>query len=88
MTTIHLIGETTLTGKNQVSLPAQGIRALGWERGDTLIVETVGDEAILLLRRPRSWTEFFAGRLSDVFGDHEENLRWLRGERSTWDEGE
>lgn len=87
MITVRLVGETTLTGKNQVSLPAQGIRELGWERGDTLLVETLGGEAILLLRRPRSWTEFFAGRLSHVFGDHEENLAWLHGERSSWDEG-
>lgn len=69
-------------------LPAQVIRELGWERGGTLLVETLGGEAMLLLRRPRSWTEFFAGRFSRVFGDHEENLAWLQRERSSWDEGE
>lgn len=88
MRTIHLVGETTLTGKNQVSLPAQGIRELGWERGDTLIVETLDGEGMLLLRRLRSWTDFFAGKLSHVFGDHAENLAWLEEEQRGWDRGE
>ena len=86
MTRIHLVGETTLTGKNQVSLPASGVRELGWERGDSLLVETIGGEMMVLLRRPTSWTEFFAGKLSDVFGTHEENLAWLAEERQSWDE--
>lgn len=85
---INLVGETTLTGKNQVSLPAQGVRELGWERGDSLLVETIGGEMMILLRRPTNWTEFFAGRLSHVFGDHEENLAWLVDERRSWSEGE
>ena len=39
MQTIKAVGETTITGKNQISLPAQGVRELGWKRGDQLIVE-------------------------------------------------
>ena len=62
------VGETTLTGKNQVSLPAKCIRELGWERGDHLIVEVFGDDLLVLMRRPTNWTESFAGRLTDVFG--------------------
>lgn len=88
MSTIHFVGETTLTGKNQVSLPANGVRELGWERGDRLLIETVGGEMMVLLRRPASWTEFFAGKLSHVFGTHEENLAWLEEERRSWIEDE
>jgi bifunctional DNA-binding transcriptional regulator/antitoxin component of YhaV-PrlF toxin-antitoxin module len=80
-----LVGETTLTGKNQVSLPAAGIRKLGWNRGDRLLVETIGDDVMVLVRRPENWTEAFAGRLSDVFGTHEETLRWLEEERESWE---
>ena len=47
--------QVTLTGKNQVSLPAQQVRDLGWERGDHLLVEVRGD-TLLLKRRPASWT--------------------------------
>jgi hypothetical protein len=85
MTTLHLVGETTITGKNQVSLPTNGIRELGWERGDRLLVEIVGSEMMILLRKPESWTEYFAGKLSHVFGTHDENLAWLAEERQSWE---
>ncbi|MCL5959223.1 MAG: AbrB/MazE/SpoVT family DNA-binding domain-containing protein [Chloroflexi bacterium] len=77
-------GETTITGKNQVSLPAKSIRELGWERGDRLIVEIIGEDILVLMRRPSRWTEEFAGRLTDVFGMHEETMKWLDEERKGW----
>lgn len=80
----RLAGETTLTGKNQVSLPAKSMRELGWERGDRLIVEILGDDMLLLIRRPQRWTEAFAGRLAHVFGTHEETIQWLDEERDSW----
>jgi AbrB family looped-hinge helix DNA binding protein len=85
MRTLRRIGETTITGKNQISLPAEALRQLQWARGDRLVVETFGDDFILLMRRPENWTEAFAGRLTDVFGTHEETLRWLADERRTWE---
>ena len=81
----RMVGATTITGRNQVSLPANGLRELGWERGDRLIVEVLGDDMLLLVRRPRRWAESFAGRLGDVFGTHEENIRYLDEERKSWD---
>lgn len=84
MVTVQTAGETTLTGKNQVSLPASGVRQLGWKRGDRLLVETVGSEMLVLIRRPDDWVEALAGKLSDVFGTHEENLAWLADERRSW----
>jgi AbrB family looped-hinge helix DNA binding protein len=86
VTTVRAIGETTLTGKNQISLPASGIRQLGWKRGDRLLVEVVDNEMIVLIRRPDDWVEAFAGKLTDVFGTHEENLAWLAAERRAWEE--
>ena len=83
--TKHRVGETRLTSKNQVSLPAQGVRELGWERGDVLIVEVFGGDAMLLMRRPTNWAEAFGGRLGDVFGDHEDTLRYLQEEREGWE---
>ena len=80
------VGETTITGKNQVSLPARGLRLLGWDKGDHLIVKILGDDMMVLVRRPESWTEAFAGRLGHVFGTHEENLRFIEEERRSWDE--
>jgi AbrB family looped-hinge helix DNA binding protein len=81
---MKLVGETTITGKNQVSLPAQAIRELGWERGDQLIIEVVGKDMLLLVRRPKDWTAAFSGKMGDVFGDHTDTLRYLDEERRDW----
>ena len=88
MEAIQPIGETTITGKNQVSLPAQGIRQLQWAKGDRLLVEVLNHDIMILMRRPTNWTEAFAGRLSHVFGPREETLQWLDEERRSWDDWE
>ena len=77
--------ETTITGKNQITLPAETVRELGWERGDRLVAQVVGPDMLVLMRRPDSWADFFAGRLGHLFGTHEENLEWLDQERRSWD---
>jgi hypothetical protein len=81
-------GETTITGKNQVSLPARGVRQLGWERGDRLLVHVLDHDILLLTRRPENPAEFFAGKLGHVFGTHEETLRFLEEERAAWGPGD
>ena len=86
MNAVRAVGEATLSGKNQVSLPALGIRLLGWQRGDRLIVETIGDDMMVLVRRPADWVEAYAGKLTDVFGTHDENLAFIQGERQSWGE--
>ncbi len=80
--------ETTITGKNQVTLPAEAVRQLGWEKGDRLIVNVIdmnGLKMMTLMRRPEDWGEAFAGRFAGVFGTHEENLAYLEEERRSWD---
>lgn len=79
------VGETTITAKNQVSLPARGVRELGWQRGDQLLVQIVGDDMMLLMRRPIDWTDAFSGKLGHVFGTHEETMRFLDELRSEWE---
>lgn len=88
MRVVKPVGETTITGKNQISLPAQGMRELGWQRGDQLLVQIVGDDMLVLMRRPENWADAFAGKLGDVFGDHEDNLRYLDEERRSWERDE
>lgn len=85
---IKPVGETTITGKNQITLPAEGMRELGWGRGDQLLVQIFGEDTLLLMRRPKSWTQAFSGRLGHVFGDHEDNLRYLDEERRSWEREE
>ena len=79
------MGETRITGKNQISLPAQGLRELGWVRGDHLFVQIVGKDMLILMRQPQDWAAAFSGQMGDVFGDHEETLRYLDDERRSWE---
>jgi len=81
-----VLGETTITGRGQVTLPARGLREMAWRRGDHLLVQKLGPDVVLLVRRPANWTESFAGRLTEVFGDHDAVLRYVQGERAAWDE--
>ncbi|MGH2409580.1 MAG: hypothetical protein ACRDGS_04325, partial [Chloroflexota bacterium] len=70
--------------KNQVTLPTRGLAAVGWERGDHLLVEVIDEHMLLLVRRPADWVDAFAGQLSDVFGTHEETRAYLDQERRAW----
>jgi bifunctional DNA-binding transcriptional regulator/antitoxin component of YhaV-PrlF toxin-antitoxin module len=83
---IRFVGDTTITGKNQVSIPVKGMQALGWQRGDRLLVEVAHDDLLILLRRPARWADAFAGKLGHVFGSHEDTLAYLEAARESWDE--
>jgi AbrB family looped-hinge helix DNA binding protein len=78
--------ETTITSKNQVSLPVKSLRQLGWQRGDRLVVSVLGDDTLVLTRRPASWADRFSGKMGHVWGDHEDTLRYLDEERASWSE--
>ena len=78
--------EITITSKNQVSLPARSLEELGWERGDKLLVTVLGNDRLLLTKRPESWTDFYSGKMGHVWGDHEDTLRYLDEERASWSE--
>ena len=77
------VSDVTITGRSQVSLPAKGMRDLGWRPGDHLLVERVGD-ALVLVRRPENWADEVAGSFSHLFGTTEENVAFVRGERASW----
>ncbi len=82
------VGETTITGKNQVSLPTEGVRKLAWERGDRLVVEIWDEDTLLLRRLPRTaqeWVRKYSGKLADVFGDHEDTMRFLDELQPGWE---
>jgi AbrB family looped-hinge helix DNA binding protein len=81
------LGDVTITGRGQVSLPAKGLRDLGWRVGDRLIVQRLGDDTLVLRRRPANWTNELAGTLGDVFqGTTEENVALVRRERASWND--
>ena len=86
MSTDEMIGETRITGRGQISLPARGLKALAWRKGDRLLVGRLGNDALLLMRRPTNWADAFAGKLTHVFGDTESTVALIRTERATWDD--
>ncbi len=63
----------TLSSKHQVTLPAEMVRTLGLKPGDKLVVELIGGH-IVLLPRPASWADYFAGSLKGVFGSTREEI--------------
>jgi AbrB family looped-hinge helix DNA binding protein len=77
--------DVTITGRGQVSLPAKRMRELEWRPGDHLLVERVGD-TLVLIRRPSNWASEVAGSFSDLFGTTDDNVGFVRGERSSWGE--
>jgi AbrB family looped-hinge helix DNA binding protein len=81
----RVVGETTITGKNQITLPAAGLRELGWQRGDRLTVKALGDDTLVITRLPEDLVEHFAGKLGHIFGDHDEVMRYIEEERRSWE---
>lgn len=79
-----MLGEVTISGRGVVNLPAQALRETGWTRGDRLYVEVVDNQIVVLLRRPQDIAEAFAGKLTHLFPDPEDNRRFLRDERAGW----
>jgi len=71
---------TTVSGKGQVTLPAQMLRDLGVLPGTKLLVVPVRD-GMLLLRREGPLADALAGATGGTYGDVEE---YVRGERDAW----
>lgn len=73
--------ETRLRARNQLTLPAAVVRAVGLVEGDRLVVDLDPDAAdIVRLRRIR---RTYAGTLADVYGDA---TATLVEERASWPE--
>lgn len=75
--------KTTISSKNQITLPARLLRELGLKAGDRLAVEI--DEGELVLHpRPQDWVSYTAGALKGLYGEGKEEIdayvQKLRGE--------
>jgi AbrB family looped-hinge helix DNA binding protein len=83
---------TTLSSKNQITLPAAMCRALDIRPGDKLDLWVNGRSIIVerMPRTPEEWIETTAGAMSHVpeWESDEKIDAWVRGIRSEWDERE
>jgi len=58
---------STISSKNQITLPAHLLRELGLHSGDRLAITREGTRLILRVR-PQDWVEHHAGSLAGVYG--------------------
>jgi bifunctional DNA-binding transcriptional regulator/antitoxin component of YhaV-PrlF toxin-antitoxin module len=58
---------TTISSKNQITLPVQLLREMGVGPGDRLAVALEGGRLILRVR-PKDWVGYYAGSLRDAWG--------------------
>lgn len=69
--------ETQVGPEGEVSLPEELLRELGWQPGDRLWVTVVDDDQVILMKRPESVADFFAGAFTDLYPDPEDTRRFL-----------
>src|SRR5439155_4971349 len=75
---------STISSKNQITLPVHLLRELGIGPGDRLAVSRDGNR-LVLRPRPRDWVTYHAGSLGSTYGRTKDEidayLRELRGEK-------
>jgi AbrB family looped-hinge helix DNA binding protein len=58
---------STISSKNQITLPAHLLREMGLNAGDRLAITREGSR-LVLRARPRDWVKYHAGSLAGVYG--------------------
>ncbi|MPZ48174.1 MAG: AbrB/MazE/SpoVT family DNA-binding domain-containing protein [Dehalococcoidia bacterium] len=67
------VAMTTISTKNQITLPAHLLRELGLTAGDRLAITREGGR-LVLRARPRDWVSYHAGSLVGVYGATREEI--------------
>jgi antitoxin ChpS len=62
---------STISTKNQITLPVHLLREMGLEPGDRLAVAREGNR-LILRPRPRDWVRYYAGSLRGLYGASKE----------------
>ena len=64
---------STISSKNQITLPARLLREMGLSAGDRLAVTREGNR-LVLRARPRDWVKYHAGSLAGAYGLNREDV--------------
>ncbi len=76
--------KTTISSKNQITIPARMIREMGLKPGDQLAVELDGLR-LILHPRPKDWVSYTAGSMPGYYGETKEDIdAYLREVRGSW----
>jgi antitoxin ChpS len=74
---------STISSKNQITLPAQLLREMGLGAGDRVAISREGNR-LVLRARPKDWVGYYGGSLRGLYGDSREEqdayVRELRDE--------
>ncbi len=69
---------STISSKNQITLPAHLLREMGLAGGDRLAVTREGNR-LILRARPKDWIRYHAGSLAGLYGrSRDEEDAYLR----------
>jgi bifunctional DNA-binding transcriptional regulator/antitoxin component of YhaV-PrlF toxin-antitoxin module len=69
---------STISSKNQITLPVHLLREMGLAAGDRLAVSREGNR-LILRARPKDWIRYHAGSLAGLYGEsREEEDEYLR----------
>ena len=72
---------STISSKNQITLPAHLLRELGLAAGDRVAVSRDGDR-LVLRARPKNWVEHYRGSLKGLYGNTKEEIdAYIREQR-------
>ena len=76
---------STVSGKNQITLPVNLTRQLGIQPGDKLTIEIIGGE-LVIIPQPDSWVQYFQGSMKGTYGQSREQAdRLIAEERASWE---
>jgi AbrB family looped-hinge helix DNA binding protein len=64
---------STISSKNQITLPVQLLREIGLGPGDRLAVTREGNR-LILRARPKNWAEYYGGSLKGLYGNTVEEI--------------
>lgn len=64
---------STISSKNQITLPAQLLRQMGLGAGDRLAV-TVEGNRLVLRPRPKDWVAYYGGSLPGLYGQSRQEI--------------
>ncbi len=78
--------KTTISSKNQITIPARLLREMGLKPGDQLAVELDGLR-LILHPRPKDWVSYTAGSMKGVYGETKEDIdAYIEELRGEWGE--
>lgn len=64
---------STISSKNQITLPARLLRELGVGAGDRVSIRLDGNR-LILRPRPKDWTDYYGGSMKGVYGNTKEEI--------------